>query len=127
MVPPWNSPGLLSFLGFWRSASLPPHLQFSDNSERVAIGLASADSQGMVDRRDEDLAVADLPGTRVRGDDLDRLLGDVGSDGDFDAQLGKEIHDVFGAAIDFGVTLLSTVALDLGYRHAVDADSRQRL
>ena len=95
--------------------------------ERVAVGFAGADAQRMVDRRDEDLAVADLPGTRVRGDDLDRLVGDVGGDRDFDAQLGQEVHDVFGAAIDFGMSLLAAVALDLGHRHAVDADGRQCL
>src|SRR6476620_4544330 len=128
MVPPWNSPGLLlSFLGFWRSASLPPRLQFSDVSERVAIRLTGADSQGVVDRCDEDLAVADLPGTRVRGNDLDRLRGDVGGDRDFDSELGQEVHDVFSAAIDFSVTLLPAVALDLGHGHAVDADGRQCL
>src|SRR5438445_10812948 len=134
MLPPWNSPGLLSFrcrfvVVSWRgrSASLPPRLEFGDASERVAIGLAGADSQGVVDRRDEDLAVADLPGTRVRGNDLDRLLGDVGGDRDFDSELGQEVHDIFGAAIDFGVALLAAVALDLGHRHAVDADGRERL
>src|SRR6476619_1765967 len=127
MVPTWNSPGLLSFLGFSRSAPLPPRLQFSDGLERVAIGLARADSQGVVDRRDEDLAVADLPGTRVRGNDLDRLVGDVGGDRDFHSEFWQEVHDVLGAAIDFGVPLLAAVALDLGYRHAVDADGRQRL
>src|SRR5438093_842656 len=129
MVPPWNSPGLLSFVVSWlaRSASLPPRLEFSDASERVAIGLAGADSQGVVDRRDEDLAVADLPGTRVRGNDLHRLLGDIGGDRDFDSELGQEVHDIFGAAIDFGVVLLAAVALDLSHRHAVDADGRERL
>jgi hypothetical protein len=34
----------LSFLGFSRSASLPPRLEFGDVSERVAIRLAGADS-----------------------------------------------------------------------------------
>jgi len=45
----------------------------------------------------------------------------------FDPQLGQEVHDIFGAAIDFGVALLAAIALDLGHRHAVDADGRERL
>ena len=48
-------------------------------------------------------------------------------DRDFDSQLGQEVHDIFGAAIDLGVALLAAVALDLGHRHAVDADGGQRL
>ena len=58
---------------------------------------------------------------------LDRLVGDVGRDRDFDSKLGQEVHDIFGAAIDFGVALLAAVTLDLGHRHAVDADGRQCL
>src|SRR5580704_10891947 len=99
----------------------------SKNLERVAVGLAGADPKRMIDRRHEDLAVADLAGARARGDDVDRLAGEVGGDRDFDAKLGQEIHDIFGAAVDFGVALLAAIALDLGDRHAVDADRGQRL
>src|ERR1700730_3960839 len=95
--------------------------------ERVAVGLAGADTQRMVDRGHEDLAVADLPGARVRGDDGNRLVRKVRGDRDFDAQLGQKIHDIFGAAIDLGVALLAAIALDLGNRHAVHTDGRQRL
>ena len=91
------------------------------------MGNLNQNAQRMFDRRHEDLAVADLAGARVRGDDLDRLVGKVGGDRDLDAQLGQEIHDIFGAAIDFGVALLAAVTLDLGDGHAVDADGRQRL
>src|SRR4029077_20693215 len=95
--------------------------------QRVAVGLASADAQRMIDRRDEDLAVADLPGARLRRDDLHRLVGDLGGHRDLDPQFGQEVHDIFGAAIDFGMALLTTIALDLGHGHAVDADLCQRL
>ena len=50
-----------------------------------------------------------------------------GRDRDFDPQFGQEVHDIFGAAIDLGVALLAAVALDLGHRHAVDADGGERL
>src|ERR1700730_10696661 len=96
-------------------------------SERVAVGLAGPDPQGVIDRRHEYLAVTDVAGARARGDDFNRLVGEIGCDGDFDPQLRQKIHDIFGAAIDFSMALLAAVTLDLGYRHAVDADGGQRL
>ena len=61
---------------------------------------------------------------------LDRLhdvVGAVVADPDLDPHLGQETHDVFRAAIDLRVALLAAVALDLGRRHAVDADPIQRV
>src|SRR5262249_42755336 len=75
----------------------------------------------------EDLAVADLAGARAAGDDLDRLVGEIGGDRDLDPQLWQEVHDVFRAAINLGVALLAAVALDLGDGHSVYADGGQRL
>src|SRR5262245_8178344 len=91
-------------------------------SERVAVGLAGPDAHRVVDRRDENLAIADLAGARALRNDVDHLVGNVGIDGDLDAQLGQEVHDIFGAAVNLGVAFLPAIALDLGYRHAVDAD-----
>src|SRR6476646_9167838 len=95
--------------------------------KRVAVGFAGPDPQGVIDRRHEDLAVADLPGAGARGNDSDRLVRKVGRDCDFDPELGQEVHDIFGAPIDLGMALLAAVTLDLGYRHAVNADRRQGL
>ena len=47
-------------------------------------------------------------------------------DDDFDFHLGQEIHDIFGAAIEFGMALLAAEALGLGHRDALDADFLQR-
>src|ERR1700737_5514840 len=80
-------------------------------SERVAVGFAGPDPQRVIDRRHEYLAVADLAGARACGDDVNRLVGEFRSDGDLDAQLRQKIHDIFGAAIDFGVALLAAVTL----------------
>ena len=52
--------------------------------ECVAVGFAGANSQGVIDRRHENLAVANLSGARARRNDIDRLVGDVGCDGDLD-------------------------------------------
>src|SRR3984893_19416606 len=97
------------------------------NLECVAVGLAGADPQRVIDRRHEYLPVADLAGAGAGGDDLNRLVGEIGRDRDFDPQFGQEIHDIFGAAIDFGMSLLAAITLDLGYRHAMDADGGERL
>src|SRR5215471_18565644 len=45
--------------------------------QRVLVGLAGADAQHVIDRRDENLAVADLAGAGARGDDVDDLVGDI--------------------------------------------------
>src|SRR5579863_6141588 len=93
----------------------------------VAVGFAGSNPQGMIDRRHEDLAVADLSGARAGRNHLDRLVGNVSRNRDFDPQLRQKIHDILRAAIDFRVTLLTAVTLDLGNGHAVDANGGQRL
>src|ERR1700694_4126995 len=90
--------------------------------KRVAVGFAGPDPQRVIDRRHKNLAVADLAGARARGNDVNRLVGKVRGDSDFDSKLRQKIHDIFGAAIDFGVTLLAAVTLDLGHGHAADPD-----
>src|SRR4029077_7691041 len=84
------------------------------NLERVAVGFAGPDPQGVIDRRHKNLAVTDLAGARARGNDVDRLVGKIRRDGDFDSKLRQKIHDIFGTAVDLGVALLAAVALDLG-------------
>src|SRR6266852_3884487 len=101
--------------------------QSCENLERVAVGFAGPDPQRVIDRRHEYLAVADLTGARARGDDVHRLVGKIRRDRDFDSQLRQKIHDIFGAAIDFGVALLAAVTFDLGYGHAADPDRGKRL
>ncbi len=49
----------------------------------------------------------------------------VGDD-DLDFHLGQEIHDIFGAAVKFGVALLAAEALGFGDRDALNADFLQR-
>ena len=81
----------------------------------------------MLDRGDEDLAVADLAGARCLDDRLDRRLDLVLGDNDFDLDLRQEIDDVFGAAVELGVALLAAEALDLGDGEPRDADLGERL
>ena len=48
-------------------------------------------------------------------------------DGDFDLQLGEEMHGIFSAAIDFRMALLPAISLDFGHRHPVDIKRIERL
>ena len=48
-------------------------------------------------------------------------------DHDLDLHLGQEIHDIFGAAVEFGMALLAAKALGFGDGDALDADFLQRL
>src|SRR5438132_9443668 len=79
----------------------------------------------MVETDDEDLAVADLPGFRSRGDRVDGLVDLIRIDGDFDLDLGQEAHGVFGAAIDFRMAFLPAISLDFGHRQTVNANGGQ--
>src|SRR3954464_10146861 len=79
----------------------------------------------MVEVDDEDLAVADLSGLCRGRDGADGLVDLIGADGDFDLDLGQEAHRVFSAAIDFGVALLSAIALDFRHGKTVHANGGQ--
>jgi hypothetical protein len=85
----------------------------------------SADTNSFFDIRDEHFAVADFAGLggfddRGQGSVFLRIAND-----EFDFDLGQEIHCVFAAAIDFGMSLLTTEALDFANRHAFDTDFAQ--
>ena len=95
--------------------------------KRVGVGLAGADAHRLIDRGDENLAVADLAGLGGADDGVDHLVDAVGRHRHLDPDLGQEVHRVFGAAVDFGVALLAAVAFDLGHGHAVHADRDQRV
>src|SRR3546814_10599090 len=76
---------------------------------------------------DEDLAVADRPGSGAllnRFDDprCQRVVADQ-----FDLDLWHHVGGIFGAAVDFGLPLLPAETLDLGHCHAGDAKPGQRL
>ena len=51
----------------------------------------------------------------------------VVGDHHLDLDLGQEVHDVLGAAVELGVALLAAVALGLEHGHALDAEFLQRL
>ena len=95
-------------------------------SDRVQAGFAGPDADGFLDVGDEDLAVADAPGLGGPADGVDGFLHEVVGDHDLDFDLGQKIHDVFGAAVQFGVTLLAAEPLGLGDGDALQSDFLKR-
>src|SRR6266568_1808973 len=89
--------------------------------------FAGADADDLVDRRDEDLAVADAAGLRGLGDGAQHLVHHFVLDDDLDLHLGDEIYDVGRAAVDLLLAAGPAEALDLGHRHPLDPDRAQAL
>ena len=94
-------------------------------TERVVVGFAGAHANGAFHVEHEDLAVADLVGLGGGCDRVDDLFGHAVGHNDFELDFRHEIHGIFGAAVDFGVTGLRAEALDLGHHHAAHADGGQ--
>src|SRR6185436_16241833 len=90
-----------------------------DALQRVLAGFAGADAHHLLERRDEDLAVADLAGAGRCLDGFDHALDDRVVDRRLDLHLGQKVHHVLGAPVQLRVALLPTEALDLGHRDAL--------
>src|SRR5439155_10654757 len=59
-------------------------------------------------------------------DSLDRTLHHLVAEHDLDLHLGEEIDDVFSAAIELGMALLTAETLGLRYRDSLEADFLER-
>src|SRR5580692_1104716 len=99
----------------------------SSGSDGVKPGFPRPDPDGFFDVRDEDLAVADPPGLGSAPDRLDRFFNHVVAKHNLDFHLGKKIDDIFGAAVEFGVSLLAPKPLGLGHRYSLQTHLLQRL
>src|SRR5258707_14448649 len=76
---------------------MPPKAAFSYGG---VAALASTNSDGVVDARHEDLAVADPAGMLRAADRLDCLLDHLVLDDQLDLHPGQEVADVHAAAIE---------------------------
>src|SRR6185437_698504 len=95
--------------------------------ECIRVEFARSNPYHLIQRRDENLAVADLAGARGMADRFHRAFDQVVGQRDLQFHLGQEIHHVFRTAIKFRVALLAPEALDLGDGDAVHPDIGQRL
>lgn len=117
----------ISTRGRWRRSRSWRRRWGSDALERVPVQFARADPDHLVQFPHEDLPVPDLARAGGLHDGLDHGIGLVVGDGDLQLDLGQEIHDVLGAAVQLGVALLPPEPLDLGGRDARHARLGQGL
>ena len=97
--------------------------------DRFAAAFAGADADAVVQRQDEDLAVADfaaLAGAAAFDDGVDRGLDEFFVDGDLQLHLAEQVDGELVAAIDLGVPFLPAEALHVHHRQAKDFDLGQR-
>src|SRR5437899_11105353 len=94
-------------------------------SERFAARFAGADAYDLLQVVNKNLAVADLAGACGGLDGLDHALDEFVGHGSLDLDLGQEVDDVLRAAVQLGMALLSTEALDLGNGDPLHADGRE--
>src|ERR1043166_867519 len=88
---------------------------------RVFTFFFRPDTDGFVDRGNEDFAIANLSSLCRPDDGRDRGFHAVVRDHHLDLDLGEEIDRVFAATIDLRVTFLTTEALNFAHRHAFNA------
>ena len=72
-------------------------------SERIGVELPGADADDLVEVDDEHLAVADLAGAGGAADRRSAASNISRGDRGLDLELGQEVDDVFGAAVQLGV------------------------
>ena len=80
----------------------------------VGANFTGADADHLVDRGDEDLAVARLAGARRLMDRFDDRFDLTIVYYGFDFHLGEEIDHVLGTAIELGMAFLATEAFHFG-------------
>src|SRR4051794_14954155 len=102
-------------------------IRIAPGSDSVQPGFSGSDPDRFFDIGDEDFAVADTAGLGGAADGVDGFFDQVVADHDLDFDLGQEVDDVFGAAIEFGVTLLAPEALRFGHGDALQSDFLKRL
>src|SRR5690606_15378613 len=123
VLPCWSLP----VRGWLGTCLLLPMREGESSSNRVFVLLARADTQGGFDRRNEDFSVADPSGLRGGCDRFDDGLGLCIGDHHFKPDLGQEIDDILGTAIEFGMALLAAKPLGFGNRDARHPDLVERL
>src|SRR5208337_671923 len=87
--------------------------------------LVVPDANGVVDVRQKNLSVANLPRLRRFKNGLNRLFCEVVRNYHLNFDLGKQIHRVLITTVKFGVSLLPAVPPHFQDRHAFHADIMQ--
>lgn len=97
---------------------LPPVEQ--NALDGFVAGFAGSDADDLFDVGDEDFSVADVAGAGGIRNDLDRFVGYVIGNDDFQFDFRHEVDNVFGSTVRFFVTFLTTKAANFGNGHSFD-------
>ena len=92
----------------------------------VVAGLTGADTDGLLDCRNENLAVADFIGFSCGTDGLDRAVEHFVGQNDLNFNFWQEVDDIFSAAVKLRVPFLTPKSLNLHNREALHADILKR-
>jgi hypothetical protein len=90
--------------------------------QRVLASFSGANPHHVINRRDEDLAVADATGLCGLSDGFYDSGDEIVFDDDFELYLRKEVHDVLRSTIELGVPALTTETLYFTDSDALDTD-----
>src|SRR3954462_13293396 len=105
----------------------PPRWRRRKFLNGVQPAFPGADANRLLHVGDEDLSVTDATGLGRIADGLDGAVDQLVRQDDLDLHLGKKVDNVFGPAVELGVTLLAPEALCLGYCDALEPHFLQRL
>src|SRR5438309_10357725 len=89
--------------------------------------LTVTDSDCVLRRIEEDLAIADFASRSTFGYDIHNLVYAVVGHDQLDTQFGQQEDVVLAASIRLCVAFLATMAADFGHGHALDAQGGQRV
>src|SRR5580765_4297629 len=90
--------------------------------ERAVTAFLIANPNCIIDSREENFSVSDLPGARRSCNRLHNFFNHVIGQHDLEFYLGNQVHGVFASPIKLGVSFLPTVAAGFKYGHALDAN-----
>src|SRR6478736_6892866 len=93
-------------------------------SDGFVAALAGADAHRFFEAGDEDLAVTDAPRLGSLLDRVDDRMDQVVGHDNLQFDLGDEVHDVSGAAVDLLLAAGPAEAFHLRHGHALDANFR---
>src|SRR6185436_14206741 len=94
-------------------------------SDGVFAFFLRPDADGILNRTDENFAVANFPGAGGLDNGFDGVVHQALHDDDFDFDFGKKIDRVFTAAVNLRVALLASETFHFADRHALDAKASQ--
>src|SRR5262252_541269 len=97
-----------------------------DSLNRIQAGFPGSDANGFLYLGDENLSIANATSLCRAPYGVDRLVDHVVAKHDLDLHLRQKIDHVFGAAVEFRVSLLAPEPLGLRNRNALKSNLLQR-